>query len=248
MSLYDPDHVEYRIVTGHIQIVCEDGAQLPAYWSHPAVGSLFPGVALIHDWWGITPIVRRMAHLFAQVGYYVVVPDLFDGQVAGTPQEAMRLVETLGEHGYSRVDACLTALEHHHHCNADVAAIGIGIGGSLAFEAALVRRDLEAAVSYYGFPQRYLGRFKDARAPILAFYGSQEPYIQPAVIKRLESELAASPLQHRVVMLDGAGHDFFSDQLPEDRREPGRIAWQKTLAFLETHLTGPTQPPEEKTF
>src|SRR5574341_409127 len=149
MSLYDPDHVEYRIVTGHIQIVCE-------------------------------------------VGNYVVVPDLFDGQVAGTPQEAMRLVEVLGKHGYSRVDACLTALEHHHHCNADVAAIGIGMGGSLAFEAALVRRDLEAAVSYYGFPQRYLGRFKDARAPILAFYGNQEPYIQPAVIKRLESELAAS--------------------------------------------------------
>lgn len=248
MPIYNPDHVEYRIVSGHIRIAMEDGQQLPAYWSHPAAGDLFPGVALIHDWWGITPIVRRMAHLFAQVGYYVIVPDLFNEQVAATPQDAMRLVEKLGDGGFPRVDAALTALEQHHRCNRDVAAVGIGMGGSLAFEAAIMRTDLEAAVCYYGFPQRYLGRFKDAQTPILAFYGSQEPYIMPNVVERLRRELAASPLPHEVVVLDGAGHDFFSDTLPDPQREYGRQAWHKTLAFLEQHLAGPTRPPDAKTY
>ena len=95
MPIYDPNRVEYGITNGHIQIVVEGGKQLPAYWSYPNVGSLFPAIALIHDWWGITPSVRHMAHLFAQSGYYVVVPDLFKGQVATTPQQAIELVKEL---------------------------------------------------------------------------------------------------------------------------------------------------------
>jgi len=248
MPIYNPDHVEYRIVNGHIHIAMEDGHHLPAYWAHPAVGSSFPGVALIHDWWGITPIVRRMAHLFAQVGYYVIVPDLFDEHVASTPQEAMRLVETLDDGGYPRVHTALTALEQHHHCNRDVAAVGIGMGGSLAFEAALTRTDLEAAVSYYGFPQRYLGLFKEAKCPILAFYGSEEPYVSSIVVEGLRHELSGSHLGHEVIVLDGAAHDFFSDSLPESQREYGRRAWHRTLAFLEEHLAGPTRPPDVKTY
>jgi carboxymethylenebutenolidase len=248
MPIYNPDHVEYRIVNGHIRIAMEDGSSLPAYWAHPAVGNSFPGVALIHDWWGITPIVRRMAHLFAQVGYYVIVPDLFDEKVASTPQEAMQLVEALGDGGYPRVHTALTALEQHHHCNRDVAAVGIGMGGSLAFEAAITRADLEAAIAYYGFPQRYFGLFKDAKAPILAFYGSNEPYVLPNVVERLRHELDGTTVAHEVVDIDGAGHDFYSDNLPDDKREFGRRAWHRTLTFLEEHLTGPTRPPDVKTY
>lgn len=248
MPIYDPNRVEYGITNGHIQIVVEGGKTLPAYWSYPNVGSLFPAIALIHDWWGITPTVRRMAHLFAQSGYYVVVPDLFNGQVATTPQEAIELVKALGEDGYPRINAALGVLENHHNTNSDVAAIGIGMGGSLAFEAAILRPDLEAAVSYYGFPQRYLGRFKDAHAPILAFYGSDEPYVLPPVTTRLRQELAASQLPHEMVILDGVGRDFFSDTATELQQEKGRQAISQTLAFLEKFLKGPTHPPPKQVY
>lgn len=243
MPTYDPNRVEYGITTGHIQIVTEGGKQLPAYWSHPNIGSRFPAVALIHDWWGITPAVRRMANLFAQSGYYVVVPDLFNGQTAATPQVAIELVSALGEAGYPRIDAALTVLENHHNTNGDVAAVGVGMGGSLAFEAALLRDDLEAAVAYYGFPQRYLGRFKDARAPILAVYGSAEPHVLPPVVARLKQELAQSPLRHEVVTLEGVGRDFFAATATDAQQEVGRQALNRTFAFLEQFLQGPTRPP-----
>ncbi|MBI5669527.1 MAG: dienelactone hydrolase family protein [Chloroflexi bacterium] len=243
MPIYDPNRVEYGITNGHIQIVVEGGQQLPAYWSHPNMGSRFPAIALIHDWWGVTPFVRRMAHLFAQSGYYVVVPDLFNGQIATTPQAAIELVKGLGDNGYPRINAALSVLESHHNTNGDVAAIGIGMGGSLAFEAAILRPDLEAAVAYYGFPQRYLGRFKDAQAPILAFYGSEEPHVLPPVIARLRQELALSPLPHEVMMLEGVGRDFFSDSATDFQRERGRQALNHTFAFLEQFLQGPVRPP-----
>ncbi len=243
MPIYDSTSVEYGITSGHIQIAMEDGRQLPAYWAHPNIGRFFPAVALIHDWWGITPIIRRIANHFAQAGYYVIVPDLFAGRVAQTPAEAMELVKALGDGGYPLVDAALTALESHHNTNRDVAAVGVGMGGSLAYEAAIVRHDLEAAVSYYGFPQRYLGRFPQADTPILAIYGDQEPYILPPVRKRLQTELSTSQhgVHHELVVLAGAGHDFFSSSANETEQAVGRKALNLTFPFLEKYLTGPVR-------
>jgi carboxymethylenebutenolidase len=247
MPIYDPNRIEYGITSGHIQIVAEGGRQSPAYWAHPVTGRLFPAVALIHDWWGITPIIRRMAHLFAQSGYYVIVPDLFDGQSTQSPVEAMELVKHLGDGGYPRVDAALRVLEDHHNTNRDVAAVGIGMGGSLAYEAAIVRHDLEAAISFYGFPQRYLGRFHESVAPILALYGEEEPHITRPVIENLQRELAAASTSrktaHEVVLLPGVGHDFFAENATEFTKQQGRAALTRAFAFLETCLRGPIRTP-----
>ena len=232
MPIYEPSRVEHTITNGHVQIVRENGALLPAYWSHPAMGGTFPAIALIHDWWGITDTERHLANLFAQMGYYVIIPDLFNGKLARTPQEAIGLVEALGEQGFACVNVSLHTLERHVRVNGKVAAVGLGMGGSLAYEAALKRDDLEAAVAYYGFPQRYLGRFKDVKAPILAIFGSDDPYTRLKVVERLESELAQSPLDHEVVRLPGASRDFFSDPAAQ----AGTLAWTRTLAFLEKYL------------
>ncbi|MEZ4670291.1 MAG: dienelactone hydrolase family protein [Anaerolineae bacterium] len=249
MPIYDSDRVEYEITSGHIHIIMEGGKPLPAYWAHPNVGRKFPAVALIHDWWGITPIIRRMTHHFAQAGYYVIVPDLFDGNVATTPQEAMDLVKGLRDEGFPRVDAALTALETHHNTNRDVAAVGIGMGGSLAFEAAIERQDLEAAVAYYGFPQRYLGRFRQANTPILAVFGDHDEHISVEIITKLRRELAANThgLAHEVLLLEGGDHNFFADTSNEAQREKGRQALDRTFTFLDKYLKGPqrtTSAPE----
>ena len=242
MTAYDSNRAEYGITNGHIQIVMEGGRQLPAYWAHPNSGRLFPAVALIHDWWGITPAVRRIAHRFAQVGYYVIVPDLFDGQVASTPERAIELVKALGDTGYPRVDAALSVLETHNNTNHDVAVVGIGMGGSLAYEAAIIRKDMEAAVVYYGFPQRYFGRLKDMRVPLLAIYGEQEQYVTATDINRTRRELDSNPhkLEHEVLILPNVGHDFFADSADEAGRLQSQSALNTTFSFLEKYLKGPT--------
>ena len=242
MPVYQPDRVEYTIVNGRVSIVADDGTQLPAYWSHPDMGGKFPAIAILHDWWGITAVERRMAHLFAQMGYYVIVPDLFDGAVAHTPEEAYKLVADKGARGYSYVDTALSVLENHGRTNGHTAAVGLGMGGSLAYEAALQRSDIEAVVSFYGFPQRYIGKFKDAKTPILAVYGSNEPFVASKVIDEMRNELRQSPLGHEVVILVGAGRDFLSENLiPAADNQSGSIAWQTMMAFLEKHQLVPNR-------
>lgn len=248
MGGFESNRAEYGITSGHIHVVIEGGAQLPAYWAHPNTGRLFPAVALIHDWWGITPAVRRIAHRFAQVGYYVIVPDLFNGEIATTPERAIELVKQLGDGGYPRVNAALTVLETHHNTNRDVAVVGIGMGGSLAYEAAIVRKDMEAAVVYYGFPQRYLGRLQNVRVPLLAIYGEDEPFINSLDIERVQTELKSNTqgLNHEVLVLPHAAHDFFSDDAGEEARRQGHQALNKTFSFLEKYLKGPQhmKPPK----
>lgn len=249
MPFFGSDHIEYPIDIGHIQIVMEGGKQLPAYWAHPRKGSLFPGVALVHDWWGMNDSIRRMANAFAQAGFYVIALDMFDGHLPSTPEEAMELVRSLGDTGYDRLNAALSVLEKHHHCNGYVAAVGLGLGGSLAYEAAIRRPDLEAAISYYGFPQRYFGQFKQANTPILAIYGSAEPHIEPQMIQHLREELSQSSLNlpHEVLIIPNAGRDFFSETSAGASFEAGKIAWNATMHFLEKYLTGKNVPEKKKT-
>jgi len=250
MPIYDPDHVEYSINSGHVQIIMDDGKQLPAYWAHPQFGRKFPGAVIIHDWWGLTAMVRRMANLFAQMGHYVMVPDLFDGLEASTPREAMRLVEALGDKGYARIDTALNVLETHHQCNASVAAVGIGMGGTLAFQAAIERDDLEATVAYAGFPGKYFGQFEKSNTPIYAFYGSQEPHIPAKSIQRLGTELGQTKhdISHRVEIIPTIAHEFFSESLSAEQKEHSRAVLKKTFAFLDENLDGPSHSPKQKVY
>lgn len=244
MPIYDPDHIEYRIDTGYVQIVLDSGHALPAYWAHPAIGRKFPGVAVIHDWWGMTDMMRRLANLFAQMGHYVIVPDLFDGVLPKNPTEAIKVVQHLKDNGYPRVDDALKVLESHHQVNKNVAAVGIGLGGSMAFEAAIVRDDLEAAVAFGGFPHRYFGQFHKANTPIYAFYGADEPFIQASVIQRLHKELSSTPqdVTHQVEVVPGITHDFFSHTFTPQQREVSRGVLKKVFDFLDKHLEQAPRP------
>ncbi len=247
MPIYNADHVEYHVTNGHIQIAMEDGTMVPAYWAHPSMGTKFPGVVLIHDWWGVTPLIRRMTTLLAQVGHYVIAPDFYDGKVAQTHSDALKLLDSLGDSAYKRADTALSVLENHHNCNGDVAMVGMGMGGSLAFEAAITRTDLEAAIAYGGFPQRYQGHFERANTPILAIYGADDQFISDDLIAHLQDELAATPLndQHQVVMLADCKHEIFSEETAEATRME---AWHMTLDFLDDRLQGPSHPPDRKKY
>ena len=242
MPIHDSRRLEHNIDSGHINIVTDSGQQVPAYWAQPRVGLRFSGICLLHDWWGMTPVMRLVANFLGQMGYYVIVPDMYLGLRATTAAEALSLLQKTEKQRYSIVDAALTVLETHHRTNRLVAVVGLGMGGTLAFEAAIKRDDLEAAASFAGFPQHYLGQFSRANTPILAVYGSEEPYTKPKVIQALQAELAMTRLHehHHVQVIEGAGHEFFYEQPSPAHREITKQAVNSLLSFLEQYLEKPT--------
>ena len=65
--MFEASHLQYNIVSGYIQIV-SDGHYLPAYWSHPEVGGPFPGLVMLHDQWGMTPLYPHAGAAFCRAG------------------------------------------------------------------------------------------------------------------------------------------------------------------------------------
>lgn len=91
-----------------------------------------PAVAIIHDWWGITTVERRIAHLFAQMGYCVIV--LISATAASPPRRRKQFNWSKRPRSTTIkfVDTSLRALETHVRVNGKVAAVGLGMGGTLA--------------------------------------------------------------------------------------------------------------------
>ena len=238
MSIYDAHHMEFTITSSQITIMTDNGVQVPAYLSHPQLGQKFSGIVLIHDWWGVNQDIRQLSNFLAQMGYYVIMPDLFEGQSTTSPKHAIELYDKYASDIYSKVNASLAVLESHHQCNRKVAAIGVGMGGSMAYEAAIGRNDLEAAIAFSGFPQRYLKRFNEANTPILAFYGNKEPHVKPVVIQALKKVLAKTPLkaEHEVKIMEGIKHEFFTDNLTAKQTESVSQALDYMLDFLEEKI------------
>src|SRR6478736_2524424 len=52
----------------------------------------FPGIIVIHEWWGLNDWVKEQASKLADQGYEALAVDLYRGKVATTPDEAHELM------------------------------------------------------------------------------------------------------------------------------------------------------------
>lgn len=240
MSEERPHHVEYQTRAGYQTVIADDGMQFAAFGAQPLLGQRFPAIVLLHDWWGLTASVRALAVQLAQAGYYVIAPDLFDGHTADTAREAASLVELIArKKRFARVLDAFEVVEQHQHTKHQVAVVGVGLGGSLAFRAAIQYPHREkAAIAFSGFPQTYMGKFRHCPVPVLAVYGSDDHLIPKTMVDVLRTELAAADRHdaHRVVVIPGAGHDLFPDDADGDDRETSARALAHALTFLEHHV------------
>jgi carboxymethylenebutenolidase len=243
--MFEASHLQYSIVSGYIQIV-SDGHYLPAFWSHPELGGPFPGLVMLHDQWGLTPHVRFQARRFAEQGYYVIAPDLFNRQIAMSPEQAQALIDQVGEAALSHVKAAVHALLTHHKCNGKIGLIGWGMGGKLALQTAIYREDLCAVVMFYSLPDEVTpAELRMLDEPVLAIFGAQDSGSPPEKIDRWRQILAGSELGHEIVVYPAARRDFFDDTRATFDADAAADAWKRALAFFDEHLEVPPRKSME---
>ncbi len=236
-------HLQHHINSGFIRVVTDTQSQIPAFWAHPTIGGPFPGLIVLHDDWGLGPATRTLAQRFAEVGYYVIVPELFDGHRANNQSEADRLEEKYKTLAPPKVAAGLGALETHPKCNSKLAVIGCDLGGALAMQLAFDRQDVMAAVTVSGDPTAFLGRFDQLRCPLLAIFGEDDEITQRTE-HRLQAELNAADIRHQVIVYPKTPHTFYNHLTPTYQHEAAEDAWEKVLEFLEIHQGKPPAPAD----
>src|SRR6201999_707587 len=117
-----------------------------------------PGLVLYSEIFQQTPPVRRLAGQFAGLGYLVAVPEVYHahepaGCVLGyddagkTRGNALKQIIRMADFD-ADARAVVAGLREHPGCTGRVGAVGICLGGHLAFRASLLP-DVRATACFY---------------------------------------------------------------------------------------------------
>lgn len=208
-----------------------------AYLSMPEGKGPFPGVVVIHEWWGLNAHVKHWADRLAADGYAALAVDMYGGEVAKTRDDAMRLMQSVDEKAGTAVIAdALQFLKTHQGIEAKrLAAIGWCFGGGWSLRAALRFGDLDAAVVYYGRLKTDPAQLKAIKASVLGVFGNQDRGIPPATVDSFEKGLKAAGVAHTIHRYD-ANHAFANPSSARYDARSASDAWSKVRAFLAQRL------------
>ena len=212
-----------------VQLVsAKDGFRFAAY--HAGVSDARRGgLVILHAIWGVTPHLRALADEYAQGGYEVLVPSLFDrfqqGFAARDTDPALLPRQTgFGEAtrwGADVLDAVQAAIEA---LRPPVFAMGFCFGGTTAWLAAARCTGLAAVSSFYG------GQIVDylaetPHAPTILHLGKTDELIPPANVEAIRAAHPDLP----VFMYD-AGHAFVAPNGFDE--DSARLSKLRTLAHF----------------
>ena len=204
-----------------------------------------PGMVLLHEALGVTDYTRRVANRLAELGYLTVAPDLFWRiermvDLAHDESGMTRAIELIGQFdphaGVRDVDAALSYLRSRPDVTGPVGVIGFCFGGGLAYGAAC-ELDPACVVAYYGVGVELIAeRIDEVTCPALLHFGTDDVFITPDALERLQAAADAKP-NIEIDVYDGAGHAFDNPHADWHDREAADRAWDRTAAFLAAHLT-----------
>lgn len=225
---------------GGLPVITTDIAYFKGAEGHfaaPEIGGPYPGVIMIHEWWGLNDNIRDMARELAEEGYIVLAVDLYSGKVAETREEAQALRGALTlESALANMRSAAAYLKTHGV--AKVASLGWCFGGGKSLELALSGERLDATVIYYGELVSDMEKLRSIRWPVLGIFGDKDQSIPVADVSSFKNALTQIGVQNEIHVYPGVGHAFANPSGTTYAPNETKDAWGKTLAFLNRVLKG----------
>jgi carboxymethylenebutenolidase len=181
-----------------------DGFGLSALSVEPKTAPI-GGVVVIQEIFGVTEHIGEMCGLFADAGYRVIAPGLFDRierdfhaehDQDGIQKGIAAVMQSPWPQIVSDIQAAIDALPK------PVYVTGFCYGGAAAWVAAAQCEGLSAASCFYG---RLIANLLDhkPKAPVMLHYGARDASIPPENVESVRLAAPDSPLY-----LYDAGHGF----------------------------------------
>ena len=218
-----------------IKLTTDDGVTIGAYRADPP-GKPKGGIVVLQEIFGVNPHIRRVADGFAAEGYLAIAPALFDrakpGVELGYNPDGMQA----GRGYVGQIEPAKTMLDVKAAVKAaseggKVAIVGYCWGGSLAYAAACSLDGLAAAVGYYGGT---IAKSLDRRpqVPTILHFGEKDAHIPMSDVEAIKAALPDLP-----VYTYNADHGFNCDARGSYDKPSAALALERTLAFLDKHLS-----------
>ncbi len=211
--------------------------------SSPSINNKLPAVIMIHEWWGLNDNIKNMANELSKEGYVVLAVDLYNGEVATTPDKAMQLVGTIRENpqkGIDNLQASVRYLSSLENVDSSrIASLGWCFGGGQSLQLALNSEEhpLAATILYYGTPlvtdKQELSKIK---WPVQGIFGDKDQAIPIDSVRQFEQSLNELGITNEIYVYPGVGHAFANPTGDNFALKETQDAWQKTLAFLDKYI------------
>ena len=206
------------------------------YLARPLSEESFPGVIMIHEWWGLNDNIKEMAEKLASHGYVVLAVDLYDGQVATTSEEARKLMMSFDKNnGIQNMNSAISYLDENYS-PPKIGSIGWCFGGGQSLNLALNNNDMDATVIYYGSLVTDTETLSAINWPVLGIFAELDKGITIDTVHDFENSLNQLGIKNEVVIYPGVDHAFANPSGDRYAPEASQDAWQKTLEFLNANL------------
>jgi carboxymethylenebutenolidase len=195
----------------------------------------FPGIIVIHEWWGLNDWVKEQASKLADEGYVALAVDLYRGKVATSPDEAHELMRGVPEDRAARdLHAAFASLASQPNVKKDrIGSIGWCMGGGYSLDVALQEPGLAVAVINYGHLATDPEALKKINASILGLFGGQDRGIPPSDVQKFAQTLKQLGKKVDVTVYPDAGHAFENPNNKAGYRpDDAADAWKRTVRFL----------------
>ncbi len=210
------------------------------YFARPAnaTGKL-PGVVVIHENRGLNPHIEDVTRRLALANFAAFAPDALT-PVGGYPGDDEKGLKAFSSLDAQKRDEDLLAaypfLKSRPECAAKAGVVGFCFGGTTANLYAVRIPDLAAAVPFYGH-QPAAADVARIKAPLLIHYAEHDENVDkgwPAY----EAALRADGVRYQMYMYPGTYHGFNNDTTPRYDEGAAKLAWQRTLDFLNKNVRG----------
>ena len=193
-----------------------------------------PGVLVFHAWWGLNPFFKSLCDRLAEEGFVAFAPDLREGHVAATVDEAKQLLQELDEmQNQPVIVAAVDYLRGRPEARKEAfSVIGFSMGAAWSLVIASQKpEDIHKVVLFYGtYPGLDFGNIK---AGILAHLAEVDEWEPIENVRTMESDMRSSGLNPQIHFYPRTGHWFFETDRPEYNAEASKLAWTRTLEFLQ---------------
>ncbi|MGH6872215.1 MAG: dienelactone hydrolase family protein [Rhizomicrobium sp.] len=214
-----------------ITMTMSDGAGIGVYHVEPK-GKRRGGVVLIQEIFGVTDHIKECCDGFANEGYEVLGPALYDREAPGfqasyEPDDIQKAIKIArGEHPFdlSIKDSgtCIDALK----AKGPVFITGYCYGGSVTWAAACKCDGLAAASGYYGGNIAQMADWQP-KCPTILHFGEHDHGIPMDAIDKIKKAHPEVP-----VYVYDAGHGFNSDRRTDYNPEAAKLARKRTLELF----------------
>ncbi|MBI5946049.1 MAG: dienelactone hydrolase family protein [Chloroflexi bacterium] len=193
-----------------------------------------PGVLLLHAWWGLKPFFKQVCDQLAEQGFTVLAPDMFDGQVARTIDEAKMLAQ--GSDSQAIGDIVMAAKDHLHNITKNkIGVMGFSFGAAWSLVAANHDPEkISAVVLFYG---AYPTEFKKIKSKVLGHFCEVDEWEPIEGVREMEANMKSAGVDVTLHFYPGVGHWFMESDRPEHDSASAQLAWERTFEFLKANLS-----------